>query len=762
MASAVLAACLVAPLGASAQQLEEPKTVRDIEVQYVGAPTVAKDRILSNMGTKIGDEFSAAAVEQDVKTLYASGDINNIRINSEAVGSDGVRLIVIVETRAALGEVTFVGNEVMSDRKLNGEVDLVVGDTVDEIAAQEGQRAIEELYEDKGFPDARVSYSIQPGAEPGYSRVVYTIDEGEKALLREIHFEGNTVFSEKELRGKLELKEKSLWAFFSRRGKINNQTLEDDVDRVEAIYRNSGYLNASVTDIQKVRISGEKVDLVFVIHEGEKYNVGSVAIEGANVFSESELMPALRLAPGEPYSASVIESDISTLRDYYGSRGYAEAQVVPQIDQAGALLLDVTYSIHEGDKFYVRKISIEGNTKTQDRVIRRELKIAPGEEFNTLRLDASRSVLQNLGYFSTVEFLPTDSEILGYKDVNVTVTEKSTGTVNFGVGFSSIDSLVGFVDITQSNFDLWNWGRWTGAGQRFRAGLKLGTERRDFVMSLTEPWFLGRQLSLGTEVYYRDLFFLSDYFDQRNYGAVVSLRKPLGEFGSLRGEYRLQQVEIFGVPKSASDEIKAEEGKYLQSKIGLSFLRDSRDSVYIPRRGNRIELGTSLSGDFLGGDVNDYGFNFGGVQYLHLPFDTIFSLGGRLEFINGFSGEDPPIFDRLFLGGANDMRGFDYREVGPKDENGETIGGQSAGYLTAEYTFPLLKEMVRGALFYDVGFVNEGTWDLGTGNINSNWGLGIRLYLPVGPIRLDFGIPVQADEFNDSGGRFNFNIGYQF
>jgi outer membrane protein insertion porin family len=502
---------------------------------------------------------------------------------------------------------------------------------------------------------------------------------------------------------------------------------------------------------------------MITIFEGPKYDVASVSLTGTRVFSEAELIPALRLVPGDAYSAAVIKKDTQTMRDYYGSRGYADAEVVPEITEGGDNTLHVTYNVYEGDKFYLRRIDIDGNTKTQDEVIRRELKVAPGDEYNTVLLNRSQEVLNNLGYFSSVEFFPSDSEISGFKDVNIAVAEKSTGTINFGVGFSSIDSAVGFLDITQSNFDLWNSPRFTGGGQKFRASLKLGTERRDVSVSLTEPWFMGKKLALGAEVFYRDIYFLSDLYDQSQGGMALNLRKPLGEYNSIRAEYRLQQIEIDNLSPAASPAIMAEAGSFLQSKISLDFLRDTRDSVYLTRAGHKITAGTNLSGEVLGGDVDSYGFSFGGEQYFALPFDGIFSVEGSLRFVDATSGgSTPPIFDRLFLGGSNNMRGFDYRDVGPKDGSGEPLGGQTSAFFSTEYTFPIFKDKVRGALFYDVGVVNAKEYDFSTNGYNSNWGIGLRLFLPIGPIRLDFGVPMETDTFNDSGGKFNFNLGYQF
>jgi len=291
---------------------------------------------------------------------------------------------------------------------------------------------------------------------------------------------------------------------------------------------------------------------------------------------------------------------------------------------------------------------------------------------------------------------------------------------------------------------------------------RFGLERRDFNMSLTEPWFLGQKLSLTTSIFYRNLFFLSDRFDQTEAGGSVGLRKPLGEHAYFDTTYTLQNVTIDDIDETSSEIIKAEEGDYLQSKVDFTFVHDTRDNLFITRKGHKVELGLMTSGSFLGGDVDAYGLNFQGAQYISLPGDTILSFEGALRTVDGWGdGDGVPIFERLFLGGANNLRGFDFREVGPKDETGEPIGGGTSAYLTTEFTFPIF-EKVRGAVFYDVGFVNLDAYDLSTADLNSNVGVGLRLFLPIGPVRVDFGVPTKADEWNDSGGRFQFNVGYKF
>ncbi|MCF6313360.1 MAG: outer membrane protein assembly factor BamA [Verrucomicrobiales bacterium] len=740
-----------------AQQVGVAKTVRSIDVQYVGSPTVTKDRILSRLSTKVGAPFSQAKVDEDIKKLYAGGDVENIRILAEPQGDTGVRLIVVVQTRALLGDVVFTGNAAVTSKKLNKKVDLTEGESIDVSQIQEGRSAIQEVYRKNGYPEVSVSYDIGAPNKQGFSTLTYTVDEGGKGVLRKIEFIGNDVFKAKELRKQMEQKQKGMFSMFSKKGRIDEDKMADDVRHIEDYYQDSGYLNAQVVDVRRVRVDEKYIDLVITIDEGEVFSVGDVNLKGVRVMSpDTDVSPYIQVKPGETYSGTKLKSDVKMIRDLYGSQGYADARVEPQLTGGEGEEVNVSYAVTEGRKFNLGKINISGNQKTQDKVIRREMAVHPGEIYDTVRIDATQARLMNLNYFSSVDVLPVDTSYIDVKDLNITVTEKPTGTVNFGAGFSSIDSLVGFVDVTQSNFDLGNWPSMTGAGQKFRMNLRYGTQRRDFLIGLTEPWFMGHRLAVGGELYYRDLFFLSDYFDQSEYGGTMFLRKPIGKFAFVRAEYRLQSVEI-SADNDASPTIQSEEGTFIQSMVAATLVHDTRNSLFLPRNGHKLSAGLDYSG--LGGDVETYGLQLSGAQYFDLPFDTIFSVVGALNSVDG-SG-DVPIFEREFMGGANNLRGFDFREVGPKDINGEAIGGQTSWFTTAEVTFPLM-EKIRGALFYDVGAVSRDPWDLG-GTINSNYGLGLRLFILGGaPIQLDYGIPMQADEFNDSGGRFQFTMGYRF
>jgi outer membrane protein insertion porin family len=556
-------------------------------------------------------------------------------------------------------------------------------------------------------------------------------------------------------------KKKGVLNFFSSgAGRLNSELLESDALALRDLYQSRGYMDARIGRPQVTR-DGESVDVAFSISEGEQYRVGNVKYLGAKVFTLEEITQGVKLRTGEVYSPQSVRADVKSIQDLYGTRGYIDFQAGADTKPGAGKTIDVTFNLDEGVQSYLEHINISGNTRTKDKVIRRELPLTPGEVFNTVRVDAGKQRLMNLNYFSKVEAFPADTLVPGRKDLNVLVEEKRTGSFNFGAGFSSIDNLLGFAEITQGNFDITRWPYFTGGGQKFRMRLQYGTRRKDFVLSLTEPYFMDREISVGGELFYREAAFVSNVWDERRYGFEVNARKRLGEFLTGRLSYTLQDITVQNVPADASQTIQDERGSRVQSRLSAGLTHDTRDSVFLTRRGRRVDLSVYGSGGFLGGNTDIYGFDLEGSQYFHLPFDMILTLNGEIAGVNTWAGGDRvPIFDRLFLGGANNLRGFNFRDVGPKDEDGEPIGGKSLWRFTVEMTAPVV-DKVRAAVFYDVGSVGTEAYDF-SGPVNSDVGVGVRLDLPIGPVRIDYGFPLQTDRFTSKSGRFNFNIGYQF
>ena len=757
--AALTAASVATSPFAVAQNGYQAPIVKSIDVQYAGPATISKQRILANMRTAVGRPYSDLAVEEDIRNLYATGNIANVRIFGEPQ-QDGIRVIVVVQTKSVVKEVRLQGVTQVKTKALRKLLLTKPKEQLSEANLEADRQKILDYYVERGFKDTKVDVTVTSDDRTNSAIVTYNVTEGGRTVVTRIRFEGAEHFKAKELRKVIKTSTRNILSFITKAGRLQNDQLAEDVNALREFYLNKGYLDVQVGEPQIEREGGsEKVVLIFPVKEGKQYHVNTVTVEGTQVLTAEEVKKALRMGPGAVYSPAGLEQDIRAIQDIYGSRGYIDVQIIPETVSAGPQLQNVTYRIDEGVQSYVNRVNISGNTRTKDKVIRRELAVAPGEVYNSVRVDASRERLRNLNYFDRVDIFPSDTLIPGRKDLNVVVTEKRTGSLNFGAGFSSIDSLIGFVEVTQSNFDITNWPRFTGGGQRFRTRLQYGAKRRDFVISLTEPYFLDYQLAVGGELYYHDADYLSAVYNQRNYGFNIFTRKAINQFMSWRLDYRLEAVELYDIDRDASEEIKSQAGKWIKSQITPSFVYDTRDSVFLTRKGTRAELALYFSG--LGGNVKTYGFSLEASHYIHLPWDTILTLNGEVSVISGYGGRDVPIFDRLYLGGANNLRGFNFRDVSPKDENDDPIGGNTLARITVEYTFPIV-DRVRGAVFYDAGIVNAKSYDFGTSHMASDAGIGVRLDLPIGPVRIDYGIPIQKGYNSGSGGKFNFNIGYQF
>ena len=738
-----------------------PPIIKSVEIQYVGPQTLSRDKILAQMRTKPGQPYSESIVEQDIKALYRTNQVQNVRIFGQAEG-DGVKVMVVLQTRSLVNEIEIEGATKISAKALRKRIDLKINGPLSEEELQKARDKIVESYQAKGFTDVDVKYKVETNEERGTSRVIYTISEGTKGAVSAVRFEGNTKFSDKILRKQMKTKGKTLYSFIDKSGRLDETQLEQDVAAVKEYYQDHGYIDVEVKEVRRERKKG-KMTIVIVLQEGPIYRVGKIRITGTKAAPETRVRALLKMKEGGIYSPKQIREDSKKIADAYGTGGYVDLQVTPTGVPAGENRIDVHYEIQEGGPSFVQRINIVGNTRTKDKVIRREVLIAPGDILNSVRVETTKKRLDNLGYFEKVETFPEDTGVVGRKDLTIQVQEKRTGSLNFGAGFSTIDQLVGFVEMTQGNFDLLNWPGFTGAGQKFRFRIQYGNTRKDIVLSLTEPYFMDRRLSLGGEIYYREADYLSNIYTQRNYGFSVEMRKQIAPFTAASLGYRLEKIELFDVSQGASSQILIEQGTTTKSQVTLGIANDTRDNPFLTRSGHRITLTPFVAGGFLGGNEQIVGVSLEARQYFHLYKDSILLLSGSASSVDAWgSGKFVHIYDRLFLGGANDLRGFNFRDVSPRDINGEPLGGQSMAAFTIEYTMPLF-EKARFAVFFDSGFVNVKAWDFNTNDYVDDVGVGLRLDLPIGPLRIDYGIPLENGPYKNPGsGKFNFNVGYQF
>ncbi len=738
---------------------EEDKERMVKKVEIKGNRSVNTDLIRSRIKTREGSNFLQTDLDDDLKRLYAMGYFSDIQIDvKEGLGGWDITFYMI--EKPIIKEIVFEGNKKFKDKKLKKKLRGNIGDRLNETQLKEDVQTIKEFYRDKGYPNTKVDYSLSIDKEIGHAAIVIHVQEGARVKIGRVDFVGNKSIRSKKLRKVM--KTRKPFIFFG--GVFKSDVFEEDQERLVEYYRSQGYIDAKIDDIKtSYEKNGSKMIITVYVTEGSLYYVGQTVIEGNQTFPTEDIIKSLKMKTGQIFSPDRLRTDMNAVRDYYLARGYVDAVIRPEtVFNEKTQKIDILFSIMESTISYLEQIKIQGNTKTKDIVIRRELAVKPGEVFNGVKIRRSQERLMNLGYFKNVFMDIEPTEDSQKKNLLVNVEETKTGEIGFGAGFSSIDNLIGFVELTQKNFDWMNFPTFTGDGQKLRMRAQVGTKRQDYIISWTEPWLFDRPISFGVDLYRRDSRFLSDVYDERRTGGDLRLGKKLMEFVRADLTYKLERDEIRNVSANASDLIKQEAGTFDVSSVELGITRDTRDSLINPRRGMRNAVSAELAGGPLGFDRDYTKYITKHSIFFPLPLDLVLMFSGQAGLVDNF-GDSPrvPLFERFFLGGANTIRGFKFRDVGPKDATGEPIGGQSMIAGTAELTFPII-EKVRGAFFYDTGnsFEDYGKFDLG--DLRAGAGIGLRLELPIGPIRLDYGWPIDRDEFQSSSGRFDFNIGYSF
>ncbi|MCX7824992.1 MAG: outer membrane protein assembly factor BamA [Verrucomicrobiae bacterium] len=771
-----------APLGAQ----EQTYFVKEVEIRHVGPVPISDSVILANVQTKAGQSTTRTALGQDVRNLYATGYFTNVHVAQEDV-EGGIKVIFTVQGKAKIKEIILQGNKKVKASRLRKEMDIKVGEPLDERKVVLAQKKMEEYYEKAGYERAKIAYDVTIDQQTGQGVITFRITEGPRVDIIDITFTGNDHYPKATLQKQMKTKRKWWLSWIVRTNVMKKEQWQDDLDKLRDFYHNEGYVDMQITDVKFDYVKPERMYIRISLVEGRKYLVGKLDIKGNNLFPSADIRGVLKMTEGKTFGPKALDKDIEAIRDYYGAKGYIDARVTP-IRQANVETgrMDVVYEIVEGDISYVAKINIRGNVKTKDKVIRRELAVKPGEVFDMVKVKRSKQRLENLGFFSRVAAVPEPTEVPGHKDLSIEVTEQRTGQFVFGAGFSTVDALVGYAEVSQGNFDLFNPPLFSGGGQKARLRVQLGTKRQDFILSFTEPWFMDRKLALGFDAFRTRSSYLSDMYVETRTGADIHLTKELAPFTSGKVQYGYQVVDISDVPEDAAQIFRDEEGNRSVSAVTATLTRDTRDSFFVTTRGNKTEVVGEVAGGPFSGGTDVYKMELKTQQYFPLPFTWptrdrkhVILLAGAAGVVDSYGSEgNVPLFNRFFLGGPNNLRGFRYRDVGPKvsdlplqkqlnaygvpsDDQDETVGGNTYAWATFEYIIPLI-ERIRFAIFYDIGFVNRDSYDFSMSNYNDDFGFGLRLDLPIGPIRFDYGIPITTDKHNNRGGRFNFNIGYQF
>ena len=790
-----------------------PKIDR-VEIKFVGPASVSEEFIRSNIKLKSGASYQPGLTQDDVHLLYGTGQFYNIRVQVDPADDGGVVLTYIVQVRPRITEIKFEGNKKLSDSKLKKKITFKVGEALDEQKVFTDVQEMKKLYEKNGLADTTVKYVLNIEELTGHGIVTFHIEETPKVKIESVAILGATNFKQKELRS--ELKTKKRWAFswLTGTGYFQQDDFDGDRDRLADFYRNHGYLDFEIKDVKLDRPVTNVMNVKFFVDEGRQYKVGDVKISGSKIFTDAEIVSGLHgvhdyqhskaklgahglpMDSGDVFKPDGLSQDTELIEDFYGSKGYIEisqgqALRVNRVPNVETGTMDLEFVLDDSQKSHVQKIEIRGNLKTKDKVIRRELAISPGDVLDMVRVKVSKQRLELMEYFDKVDLRPEpiDPPTPGEKNLIVNVEEKNTGNFTVGAGFSSVDSLVGYAEVSQENFDLFHPPYFTGGGQKIRLRVQIGTQRQDYELSFIEPWFLNRKLTLGVDLYRHQLDFESpnNIYDETRTGAKISLTRALGsDFLIGSASYTVEDVGIslnsgwYGaggtnpktllpIPRNVPNAILSETGDHLYQRLGTSLAYDTRNSTQLPNHGQRSEL----SGEFSAGDKSFYKVELTSSWYFPgFLKGHVIEVGARGGVADGISGGDVPFYDRYYLGGLYSLRGFKYRNVSPREALDPTaplvptepIGGDTYWFGSLEYSVPVFEKDggvgLRFALFYDIGAVNSAAYSFST-SYSDNWGIGMRLNIPhLGPLRLDYGIPISHDNYNSSSGQFQFGVGW--
>lgn len=766
---------------------EYPK-VNEVRVEFDGFKSVSEEFVFSNVQLRRGMNYNTALVDQSIRTLYGTGHFEFVEVKVENSDDGSVDVIFEVIPKYTIERITYSGNQKYKEGRLSSKAELEAGVPLDEYQVSEAADKVEAYYVKKGYPDVTVDYRIQRNEATGYAVVLFDIDEGSNVKIKGLLFEGNSVIEDKELAEVLETQQTDWLSWLTGSGRFDEVKFKEDLELLRIYYRNQGYLDV-VIDADDVVLdfkADEQLYITIPVTEGELYTVGKLSIDNATIFTTSELLGAVETASNDPFSPEKVDAAASAVREYYTSRGYLDAGVrAERVPNMNTRAIDVIFRVRESEKFYVESIKVEGNTITKTRVIIRELALRPGDVFDLKRMATSENRLRNTRYFGDVRMNPEATNVPGRRDLSVTVSEGRTGNFTFGAGFGSVESAVVYFELTQGNFDLFNYrSGFRGDGQKFRFRASLGSTSNEVLIAFEEPWLFEQRLAFGVELFRTESDYNSSDYNELRTGFELYLRRRLFELVEARMSYRFEMVEIFDVDFGTSnpsqpdsldgsrpndgiaDVYQAADGETdIVSKIGLSLLRDTRNSLMFTRSGNRTTLSSELAG--IGGDVNYLKLEARTAQFIPTfdKYDQTLSIIGRIGTASPYGDSaDVPFYDRFYLGGPDSLRGFEHRDVGPRDSDDaeEAVGGNSYGMLSFEYGFRLAEPLGLVA-FYDWGFVNESDYDFSPSSYASNWGIGARIILMGSPLKLDLGFPLTVpDNAKDNGAQFNFSFGTRF
>jgi outer membrane protein insertion porin family len=752
--AAIAAETPASPQGASSAA--KGPVIRKILVE--GNQRIERETVLSYMAFHEGDAYDPSVIDGSLKTLFATGLFADIGIRR-----DGDQLVISVVENPIINRVAYEGNHAIKEEDLNNEVQLKPRTIYTRAKVQADVTRIIELYRRGG----RFAATVEPKViRLPQNRVdlVFEINEGPKTKIAAISFLGNKEFSDGQLREIISTSESAWWKFLSSSDNYDPDRLTYDRELLRRFYLAKGYADfrvvSAVADLSR---DDSSFHITFTVEEGEVYNFGKVVLKtNLEKLNKADLEELIKTKSGDTYNATLIDKTTDALTFAAGAQGYAFAQVRPRVSRnREKRLIDMTYTVSEGPRVYVERININGNVRTLDRVIRRQMKLVEGDAFNKVLLDKSEKNIRGLQYFSKVDISQQPGSAPDKTIVNVAVQEQSTGSLSLSFGFSSVDSAIIGVALNEQNF--------LGRGLQIGTSVSLSRRQQLVQVHYTDPYFLDRDLVGGIDLFGSETDYQDEAsFDSRTKGFGFRFGFPLSDNSRFLARYQLRQEEIFNVDPSASTVVKAAAGQETRSILGYDYYLDNRDDPVNPRSGWDLLFSQDFAG--LGGTVTYLSTQVLTHAYHEFAEDFVGTQRFDLGYIKGI-GEEVRLNDRFFKGGT-DFRGFKSGGIGPRDLlTDDAVGAEAYAFGTTEMSFPNgLPEAlgISTSVFVDYGFIGKAYTDPSLfANVQDKMaprvstGLSLNWKSPFGPVRLDFA-QVLIDEPYDEREAFRFSAGTSF
>lgn len=728
-------------------------------VQIQGNVRAEAETIRSYLQLKEGQAYDPAAADRSLKALFSTGLFADVTIDMQ-----GSTLVVRVTENPIINRVAFEGNRKIEDDKLRDEVQSKARQVFTRARVQADVDRILSIYRRSGRYNAVVDPKIIR-LEQGRVDLVFEINEGDVTGIKRISFVGNEHFGDGTLRGKIRSTETNWWNFLTSDDRFDPDRLNFDRELLRKFYLAEGYADfRTVSSVAELSPDRDGFFITFTISEGERYKFGKINLtsrfQGLDV---DTLKSYLTMSEGEWYDANEVDKTVTAIQDAVGTLGYAFVEVRPNIRRNRDILtIDVTFDVQEGPRVYVERIDISGNTRTLDKVIRREFRLAEGDAFSTAKVKRTQERLKNLGFFEKVDVSASPGSSPDKTNLNVQVVEKSTGEVSFGAGYSSSGGVLGDISVRERNL--------LGKGQDLRLGLAVGTITSSITLSFTEPYFLDRPVGAGFDLFWttNDRQNIASYSD-RSIGFALRAGWALTEHTRQSVRYTLRRTEIYNVQSYASAIVQSQQGATVVSEASETLIWDTRDQRLNPTKGYVVRNSLAVGG--LGGDEYYYRINLDGAYYQSVFDDVVFSIAGSGGIIEPFNNSILRITNRFYVGGDN-LRGFRNGGIGPRDANTtDALGGKYFYTGTAEMSYPL-PGLPKELPLFGKGFIDFGSlWGkadnsslfnvLDSQKMRVSSGVGVQWISPFGPIRLDYAWVLQQEAW-DKTENLHISFGTRF